>query len=101
MSSTFSPDQDLFTTVEAAQHLHCSPRTLEKRRANDQEPACIKDGWFVRYRRADLDAYAAGTGNFIHGPIADDALIVKIFAAAPSFSDEQRQQLLTVLGGAV
>ncbi|CAB0768858.1 hypothetical protein FRC0174_00613 [Corynebacterium diphtheriae] len=100
MPSTFSPDQELFTTKEAAQYLHCSPRTLEKRRTNGQEPAFIKDGWSVQYRRADLDAFIASTGNFVHGSLTDDAVVAKIVAAAPSFSEEQRQQLLAVLGGA-
>ena len=100
MPLTFSPDQEVFTTKEAAQYLHCSPRTLEKRRTNGQEPPFVKDGWSVKYRRADLDAFIASTGNFVHGSLTDDAVVAKIVAAAPSFSDEQRQQLLAVLGGA-
>ncbi|MDV2418324.1 helix-turn-helix domain-containing protein [Corynebacterium tuberculostearicum] len=98
--ANFSPDQELFTTKEAAQYLHCSPRTLEKRRTNGQEPAFIKDAWSVKDRRADLDAFIASTGNFVHGSLSDDAVVAKIVAAAPSFSEEQRQQLLAVLGGA-
>ena len=100
MPLTFSPDQEVFTTKEAAQYLHCSPRTLEKRRTNGQEPPFVKDGWSVKYRRADLDAFIASTGNFVHGSLTDDAVVAKIVAAAPSFSEEQRQQLLAVLGGA-
>ena len=100
MPSTFSSDRELFTTKEAAQYLHCSPRTLEKRRTNGQVPAFIKDGWSVKYRRADLDAFIASTGNFVHGPLSDDTVVAKIVAAAPSFNEEQRQQLLAVLGGA-
>ncbi|EFG80955.1 DNA binding domain, excisionase family [Corynebacterium ammoniagenes DSM 20306] len=97
--STISPDQEFFTTAEAAQHLHCSPRTLEKRRSNGQAPAFIKDGWSVRYRRTDLDAYLASTGGFVHGPVTDDAVVAKIVDSAPLFTEEQRQQLLAVLGG--
>lgn len=100
MPSTFLPDQELFTTKEAARYLHCSPRTLEKRRTNGQEPVFTKKGWSVLYRRADLDAFIASTGNYIHGSLADDAVVAKIVAAAPSFSEEQRQRLLSVLGGA-
>lgn len=97
---SFSPDKEVFTTAEAAQYLHCSPRTLEKRRVNGQEPVFIKDGWSVRYRREDLDAHLASAGDFIHGSLSDDAVVAKIVAAAPRFSGEQRQQLLSVLGGA-
>lgn len=95
---SFSPEE-LLTTSEAAQYLNCSPRTLEKRRANGQEPVFVKDGWSVRYRRSDLDAYLSNT-DFIHGSLSDDAVVAKIVATAPRFSAEQRERLLAVLGGA-
>lgn len=50
---------DLLTTEEASNALAVTPRTLANWRAKREGPAFVKVGKrAVRYRRADLDAFA-------------------------------------------
>ncbi|WKD56901.1 Helix-turn-helix domain protein [Corynebacterium capitovis DSM 44611] len=88
MPSPFPPDKDFFTTAEAAKYTGCSPRTLEKRRANGQSPTFTKKGRSVVYRREDLDAY-----------VDIDSFVEKFVDAAPHFTDDQRRRLVGVLVG--
>jgi excisionase family DNA binding protein len=46
------------TTTEAADHLNVKPSTLEQWRWQGKGPRFVKMGRCVRYRRADLDAFA-------------------------------------------
>ena len=55
------------TTVEAARYLGLSPHTLKRYRVTGDGPVFHRFGGLVRYRRDDLDAWAAartgpGTG---------------------------------------
>ncbi len=47
----------LMDTNEAADYLHCNPKTLTNDRATGQGPNFVKLGRLVRYRTSDLDAY--------------------------------------------
>lgn len=59
-------------TPEAARVLGLSPRTLEKHRSCGTGPAYLKVGGAVRYRLADLEAWAeAGRQTSTGTPKAD------------------------------
>jgi excisionase family DNA binding protein len=47
------------TTQEAAAYLRLSPNTLAQWRCWDRGPAFVRFGRAVRYRKADLDAWAS------------------------------------------
>jgi excisionase family DNA binding protein len=49
----------LLTTVEAAQRLSLSPRTLERLRLDGSGPRFCKLRRSVRYRQADLESWLA------------------------------------------
>jgi len=51
------------TTGEAARRLGLSARTLRRYRVTGGGPAFHRFGGRVRYRRADLDAWAADEGE--------------------------------------
>lgn len=51
--------ESLLTTVQLADYLHSTPRTLEDWRLNGVGPRYIKLGQLVRYRLADVDAWLA------------------------------------------
>lgn len=51
-------EQDFFTGSEAARYLRFSPATLAIWRSQGYGPAYFKIGHSVRYRRADLQAWA-------------------------------------------
>jgi excisionase family DNA binding protein len=66
-------NQPLLTTAEAAGRLGLSPRTLEKWRSNGNGPRYRKLGAAVRYRVADLEAFArAGEQTGTEGPLERD-----------------------------
>ncbi|GGZ39312.1 helix-turn-helix domain-containing protein [Asticcacaulis endophyticus] len=50
-------ERQYLTTVEAAELMHLSPRTLEKYRFRGTGPAYSKLGKVVRYSRATLEAW--------------------------------------------
>ena len=52
-------DSGFFDTGRAADYLGLSPRTLDGYRVSGDGPAFHRFGNRVRYRRADLDAWAA------------------------------------------
>jgi len=45
----------MFTTVEAADQLHLSTRTLERHRISGTGPVFVKLGHSVRYLKSDLE----------------------------------------------
>lgn len=49
---------EFFTTARAAEYLGLSHNTLSAWRKTDQGPPYVRLGRAVRYRRADLDAWA-------------------------------------------
>ena len=51
-------ESDFFDTRPAADYLDLSPRTLDGYRVSGYGPAFHRIGNRVRYRRADLDAWA-------------------------------------------
>lgn len=51
--------REFFTTSQAADYLNLSRFTLAAWRKDDRGPAYVRLGVAVRYRRADLDAWAA------------------------------------------
>ena len=50
-------------TLEAADYLRLSPRTLEKMRTLGGGPPYRKHGRYVRYHIADLDTWSASRGQ--------------------------------------
>jgi hypothetical protein len=56
-----SQDTYYMTPREAAAYLRSSPSTLAKRRVYGNGPLWSSIGTAIRYRRADLDAWMAGS----------------------------------------
>ena len=50
-------DHKYLNTDESAQHVRCSPRTLEARRLDGSGPKFVKVGRKVLYRISDLEAW--------------------------------------------
>ena len=55
-----TPASKLLTTVQAADWLGLSPRTLERYRVTGEGPKFRKIGRWVRYTEADLEAWLEG-----------------------------------------
>jgi excisionase family DNA binding protein len=51
------------TTVQAADYVNLSPRTLEKMRVHGHGPRFRKHGSYVRYHIDDLDSWSAARGR--------------------------------------
>ncbi len=52
----------ILTTIEAAEYLGTTQRTLDWQRCKGKGPPCHKDGGRYYYRRDELDAYHASCG---------------------------------------
>lgn len=89
----------LLNTIEAADYVGRSPRTLEKRRVNCQTPTPTRVGHAVFYDVSDLDAYLAETNDFVQGLVTSDKIVDSIVNAAPRFSASQRTKICAVLSG--
>lgn len=55
----FNPEAEILTTPEAATYLKLSERYLEDLRRRGGGPQFLTFGKAIRYRRADIDAWAA------------------------------------------
>jgi len=66
------PDQDFFTTAEAAEYLRYKPSTLAIWRSQAKGPAYIKGRGHIRYRFTDLVEWATG-GVAVQRRIEDTA----------------------------
>ena len=68
MSNGMHDDDPFWNTLKAADYLGLMPKTLERMRTTGEGPPYRKHGRYVRYTRAELDAWSqarshAGTGN--------------------------------------
>jgi len=51
--------EELLTTLETAQLLRCSLRTLDRERADGRGCPFVRIGGRIRYRRRDIEAFIA------------------------------------------
>ena len=59
------PPEALLTPDEAADLLRMTAKALRQRRSRGEAPAFLKNGFVIRYRKREVDAFMLGgnTGN--------------------------------------